>query len=96
MHVKVIQKGGYAGTSAEIGSLDTEKLSAEQQKTVREVLQSPLWKSTQPGIGADLPEYEIWAVDGKHEESRKFRHGGPETEPLFDLVQKLLAMTVPR
>ncbi len=80
--------------SSEIGSLDTENLTPEQQKTVEEVLRSPLWNTVRSGEGADFPEYEIWAVDGTQEESRTFHHSGPETEPLFDLVQKLLGMAI--
>jgi len=92
MHIKVIQKGGFAGLSSELASIDTEKLSPQQHAVVDSVLHSPLWKTQKKSAGADLLEYEIWTYDGAQERSLSFRHSGSETQPLFDLVQKLLTL----
>jgi len=92
MHIKIIQKGGFAGLRSELASIDTEKLTPEQMKVVESVLHSPLWNSQKRGVGADLPEYEIWTYDGSQERSLSFHHSGAETQPLFDLVQRLLKL----
>jgi hypothetical protein len=91
MHIKIIQKGGFAGLSSELASIDTEKLTPKQKRVVEDVLHSPLWNSAKPSAGADLLEYEIWTVDGGKEHSLSFQHS-TETQPLFDLVQKLLTL----
>jgi hypothetical protein len=93
MHVKVIQKGGYAGQSFELAAFDTEKLSPEKKAQLNQLLQSPLWNSTPKAIGADMQQYEVWTVDNLAEQSRSFHYdGGAATQPLFDLVQKIIAL----
>jgi len=92
MHIKVIQKGGFAGLSSELASIDTETLSPQQSAVVDSILRSPVWKAQKQTTGADLLEYEVWTYDGGQERSLSFRHSGSETQPLFDLVQKLLTL----
>jgi hypothetical protein len=93
MYVKVIQKGGYAGQNFELAAFDTDKLSPDKKTQLTRLLQSPLWNTTPKTIGADMQQYEVWTVDNLNEQSRSFHYdGGGATQPLFDLVQKIIAL----
>src|SRR5437870_4102335 len=89
MDISVKRTGGFAGSSEDLGRLDTAERSAEAQQAEQVVRSIDFFNlAPRSGVGADLFQYEITVRDGGQERTIQFADdGSPEHEPLRELVR---------
>jgi len=98
MKIWLRQKGGYAGTTIELVSLDTDRMPAETARTIRVAVTTAGFfdlPATVAGdtVGADVLSYEICLEDGARQHCVTFvDDDSPGATQLRRLKDTLLAV----
>src|SRR5882672_7496328 len=98
MKISVTRSGGFAGTTENLGAIDTAQLPAEIGEELRRMIEkagksSPTSEPSKAVVGADMFRYEIAMIDGPKRQTMTFiDDGSPAAAALHTLIDRVASL----